>query len=240
MHINWIIKFKSGFRHASLFHAIRRKIFLANFVSLFVCFQVTNLSASSASECYHAARLASHETGVPHDVMLAITRVETGRTLEGKITPWPWAINHQGQGSWLSSEDELLETALELIAKGERSFDLGCFQLNYRWHGAEFASLDQMISPKENALYAAKFLKALYAEFGDWTEAAGAYHSRTEEHAKAYKAKFLVHYDDDPEMLQLAMAASAQTKVKRTNSYPLLVNRASRARLGSLMPETSQ
>ncbi|MEP5154365.1 transglycosylase SLT domain-containing protein, partial [Planktotalea sp.] len=142
--------------------------------------------------------------------------------------------------SWLSSEGELLETALELIAKGERSFDLGCFQLNYRWHGAEFVSLDQMISPKENALYAAKFLKALYAEFGDWTEAAGAYHSRTEEHAKAYKARFLVHYDDDPEPLQIAMSANAQTQVKRTNSYPLLVNRASRARLGSLMPEASQ
>ncbi|MEP5152150.1 MAG: hypothetical protein ABJQ89_03975, partial [Planktotalea sp.] len=95
MHIDWMFKFKSGSRFASLFHAIRHKISLVSFISLFVCFQAINLSASSSSDCYHAARLAAHETGVPHNVMLAITRVETGRAREGEIMPWPWAINHK-------------------------------------------------------------------------------------------------------------------------------------------------
>jgi hypothetical protein len=191
-------------------------------------------------ECYHAARVASHEFGVPYNVLLAITRVETGRKIDGSIEPWPWAINHAGSGDWLSNKSDLLETALALIARGEHSFDVGCFQINYRWHGAEFTSLDQMISPKENALYAAKFLRTLYDEFGDWTEAAGAYHSRTENLSNKYKAKFLVHYDEDFEPLRIAMRSEPVREAKKKNSYPLLVNRSSQARLGSLMPETSK
>jgi soluble lytic murein transglycosylase-like protein len=64
-------------------------------------------------------------------------------------------------------------------ARGARSYDVGCFQINYRWHGQHFASLDQMFDPDANAAYAARFLSELYAEFGDWSRAAGAYHSRT-------------------------------------------------------------
>jgi hypothetical protein len=47
-----------------------------------------------------------------------------------------------------------------------------------------------MFNPERNALYAAHFLIELHREFGSWTEAAGAYHSRTPEHADRYKAKF--------------------------------------------------
>lgn len=202
--------------------------------------QVVGASTAISEECYRAARVASHETGVPFNVLLAITRVETGRTIDGTVAPWPWAINHAGSSDWFSNKADLLETALALIARGERLFDVGCFQLNYRWHGAEFASLDQMISPKENALYAARFLSSLYSEFGDWTEAAGAYHSRTEEFATKYKAKFLVHYDDGPEPLRVALNSKQNSLPKRQNSYPLLVNRTSEARLGSLMPGTSK
>lgn len=192
--------------------------------------------ATQPDECYRAARLAAHETAVPLRVLLAIAQVETGRKIDNKIQPWPWAINHAGNGAWLQSEAELLETALALIAKGERSFDVGCFQLNYHWHGAEFASLDEMISPRANALYAAHFLEALFSEFGDWTEAVGAYHSRTESLATSYKAKFLRHYDDGPEPVQLALQHSSRKSATRHNSYPLLINKPRKAHLGSLVP----
>ncbi|MGB7319147.1 MAG: lytic transglycosylase domain-containing protein [Planktotalea sp.] len=191
-------------------------------------------------ECFRAARFAAHETKVPLKVLLAITQVETGRKIHDKVQPWPWAINHGGKGKWLASEAELLEAALGLIADGERLFDVGCFQLNYHWHGREFSSLDEMIAPRANALYAARFLEALFVEFGDWTEAVGAYHSRTEALANAYKAKFLQYYDDATEPLQLASRQDVQPKRVRRNSYPLLVARPATARLGSLVPETSQ
>ena len=35
----------------------------------------------------------------------------------------------------------------EVFVDGQPSFDVGCFQLNYKWHGEHFASIDQMFEP---------------------------------------------------------------------------------------------
>lgn len=145
-------------------------------------------SAASANICDSAARNASSVTGVPLDVMQTITRLETGR---GKTAdPWPWTVNHAGNGSWFQSEDEARSFVFSKIKQGESNLDIGCFQINYRWHSSGFRSLDEMFNPETNALYAARFLTQLHQEFGSWTLAAGAYHSRTPQYAERYKAKF--------------------------------------------------
>lgn len=198
------------------------------------------VSASPSDECLRSVRYASHETGVPASLLLAISRVETGRSVGGVVKPWPWAINVRGAGEWLATKDALLEHALAQISKGETRFDVGCFQLNYRWHGDSFASLDEMISPKNNALYAAKFLKSLYLEFGDWTEAAGAYHSRTDELAAIYKAKLAQHYESSQTELPILTSAQRKVVTERPNSYPLLQSATLKSHLGSLVPRDAQ
>ena len=50
-----------------------------------------------------------------------------------------------------------------------------------------FASLADAFDPEENADYAARFLRQLYAETGNWTAAAGLYHSRTPLLAASYR-----------------------------------------------------
>ena len=47
-----------------------------------------------------------------------------------------------------------------------------------------------MFDPATNANYAARFLSDLYSELGNWSEAAGAYHSRTPKYAQKYAARF--------------------------------------------------
>ena len=54
-------------------------------------------------------------------------------------------------------------------------------QINYRWHGRAFPSLDAMFDPEYTATYAAQFLRTLYEERGSWSAAAGAYHSLSPE-----------------------------------------------------------
>jgi hypothetical protein len=39
--------------------------------------------------CEEAARRASQETGVPADVLQAISLTETGRAHRGQMRPWP-------------------------------------------------------------------------------------------------------------------------------------------------------
>jgi len=108
----------------------------------------------------------------------------------GKLRAWPWAINREGKGYWFGSREEALAFAKASVMAGRPSFDVGCFQINYYWHGKNFASLEAMFDPDVGAAYASQFLKSLYAERGDWSLAAGAYHSQTPERAGVYRARF--------------------------------------------------
>lgn len=145
-------------------------------------------SAARANICDDAALRASGRTGVPTDVLLTITRLETGRGRAAE--PWPWTVNHAGAGTWFRTEDEARAYVFSQVKRGASNLDIGCFQINYRWHSDAFRSLDDMFDPDRNATYAARFLKQLHSEFGNWTEAVGAYHSRTPEFAARYKEKF--------------------------------------------------
>ena len=138
----------------------------------------------SADTCDRAARKASDALSVPLDVLRAITRIETG------LTPWPWTVNMEGEGHWFESRDKALVFVFKHFKRGARSFDLGCFQLNFKWHGPKFRSIEDMLDPYANATYAAKLLAELHAELGDWSAAAGAYHSRTPSVARLYTSRF--------------------------------------------------
>ena len=127
---------------------------------------------------------------MPQEVLHAISLTETGRNDGGRLRPWPWAINREGQGHWFRTRAEAMAFARASVVEGRHSFDVGCFQINYHYHGHRFTSLDQMFDPKAAAVYAGRFLKELYAESGDWSVAAGAYHSRTPHYAQIYRSRF--------------------------------------------------
>ena len=192
----------------------------------------------TAARCDLAARQASRSQDVPLDVLLAIARTESGRQLEGVFVSWPWTINDAGQGHYfptLESAEQFVGDRLEL---GARSIDIGCFQINYRWHQDAFSSVNGMFDPVQNALYAARFLRSLFLEFGSWEDAIGAYHSRTAVHAERYRRKVLenravvLSTTDDPalpiaDMQQSPAAALASRRITHRARRPF----------GSLVPE---
>lgn len=209
--------------------------------------------------CDQAAARASAASGVPLSVLRAIALTETGRTKQGSFRPWPWTVNMEGKGVWFDSLGEARDYVARHHARGARSYDVGCFQINYRWHGQHFATLDQMFDPDANAAYAARFLGELYAEFGDWSRAAGAYHSRTPYFAAKYRQRFerirgrLIGADgeDAPVALAAAPAEPVQAPAAvaaplppraadaveiRDNRFPLLVDTGAARGLSSLVP----
>lgn len=191
-------------------------------------------SGAGANICDQAAASAARAEGVPVEVLRSITRVETMR----RGAPWPWSVNREGEGFVFENREEVLRFARKSRAAGRLSFDLGCFQLNYRWHGSHFDTLEAMVDPAQNARYAARFLRDLYAEMGSWSRAAGAYHSRTPRYATAYRAKF----DKQLAALTGGTVPAAPKPVRvaaaeppRPNRFPLLQKSAGQARLGSLV-----
>lgn len=199
-----------------LSQAVFRK--LAVFCLVMVGAGSSQCTVGQAREAYNlcddAAVSASRQTGVPLSVLHALTRTETGRTRNGRYEPWPWTVNMEGVGTWFPDPDSALSHVFEHIKRGARSFDVGCFQINHKWHGGAFSSVQEMFDPEKNALYAARFLSALHDEFGDWMKAVGAYHSRTPELARRYSARF----DRIHRVLQVQAPEQSVSTVGRTTA----------------------
>ncbi len=200
----------------------------------------------TAAICDQMAGLASQRTGVPLSVLKAISLTETGRKRGKAFRPWPWTVNMEGKGHWFESREAAKAYVDKEYARGARSFDIGCFQINYRWHGEAFASIDEMFDPVPNALYAARLLGQLHSELGSWGKAAGAYHSRTKELAERYQARFerlrgpLLAGDggaipDIPDIVLVANGGAEASQPRRANLFPLLQPGTTLAP-GSLVP----
>lgn len=200
-------------------------------------------SAVTASEiCDLAAQEAAQDSNVPLELLMAISRVETGRTRDGDLQPWPWAINQGGEGHWFDDADQAIAFASEQLAQGQENFDVGCFQINLRWHGENFGSIEDAFDPRHNAAYAATFLTELFQSEGGWPEAVAAYHSRTPDEADSYLAKVEAALT---ELRALGTAppapddliAMAEPDMPHVNHFPLLQS-GRRGAGASLVPIT--
>ena len=179
---------------------------------------------ADAQLCDLAAQRVAAESGVPAAVLLAITRVETGRTQGGQLRPWPWTTNTQGNGAWFETREQAVAQARAAIARGQTSIDLGCFQINWRWHGQEFDDPAQLFDPLVAGRYAARLLGRLHDELGTWTAAAGAYHSRTPAPNARYRARFaqvLAGLSDAPVSTPLPPPGAPATRGTLASLVPL-------------------
>ena len=163
--------------------------------------------------CHMATSNAERTTGVPDQLLDAISRVESGRldSATGTMRAWPWTINAQGVGHFYASKAEAIAAAQQFRAQGIQSMDVGCMQVNLMYHPDAFASLDQAFDPQANALYAAHLLTQLFAQTGSWPHAAAAYHSQTPELGNDYQRKVLEAWAD-PEDTPHGRAARGRQK----------------------------
>ena len=150
-------------------------------------FWVPSLSSASPANCEALATQAAERHGLPKGLLRAIARTESGRALGDTGTrAWAWTSNVRGKGYYYSGKDEALTHLRQLVSRGVRGFDVGCMQLNYRWHGDNFTTLEEMIDPVQNIEYAARYLSELRAETGSWDAATRYYHSRDPRRGAAY------------------------------------------------------
>jgi Transglycosylase SLT domain len=163
---------------------------------------------SPGDQCRSAIATAERGHGIPPQLLAAIGRVESGRRDPGTGAwgPWPWTINSEGQGFWFESKAEAIQAVLALQARGVRSIDIGCMQVNLKHHPAAFPSLDMAFEPAVNADYAARFLLQLYGQTGDWTKATADYHSSNPSEGEPYAAKVTSIWPEEQRKAGLAPA----------------------------------
>ena len=170
--------------------------------------------------CRAAVKAAAVGRDLPPNLLMAIALTESGRRdpSTGRVEPWPWSVNVEGQDHVFASKQQAIDYVRGLQAEGVRSVDVGCMQINLMYHPDAFSSLEQAFDPRANAIYAVNFLDELYRESGSWAMATAAYHSKTPELGEEYRKK-------------VALAQSAETNGSDHATMSLALNGASIPRM---------
>lgn len=193
--------------------------------------------ATPYDECEVAIATAERAQAIPSRILPAIGRVESGRVdpATGRVRAWPWAINVEGQGHWFESKDEAVAAVQALQARGVRSIDVGCMQVNLMHHPTAFASLDAAFDPATNAAYGARFLAALNRQTGSWPMAVADYHSATPELGIPYQQRVMAGM---PGYAPLALPAGAVAFGAARSAGPYAAWPASGAVFAAFAPQS--
>ena len=141
--------------------------------------------------CATAVHQAERTHRLPRSMLGAIAKVESGRhhDARGEVFAWPWTVTAEGRGRYLPSKTAAIAEVEALQARGVRSIDVGCLQINLHYHPNAFETLEAAFDPAENARAAARLLVALRGAWGSWARAVGNYHSNTPTLSGPYRVK---------------------------------------------------
>lgn len=129
--------------------------------------------AAGANACEAEILRASERYGVPAGILYAVGLTETGN----KGSLHPNALNIEGRAVFARSPQHALSEFENARRNGIKLIDLGCMQINHHYHGDKFDGVGQMLDPRRNVDYAARFLTELKARHGSWSMAVARYHA---------------------------------------------------------------
>jgi len=129
--------------------------------------------AASANPCEGEILRASQKYNVPPGILYAVGLTETGV----KGTLQPYALNIEGKAVFAKSAAEAATEFARARQRGAKLIDLGCMQINHHYHASHFRSLADMLDPRQNVDYAARFLAELRDRHETWSMAVARYHA---------------------------------------------------------------
>lgn len=169
-------------------------VMLVLFLSVSVASAATQLPIAEFRQfCQRATQHAEASRALPRDLLTSISFAESGQWDAEKqaIIAWPWTVTSGGKGRYFPDKQSAITFVRRLQSKGIRNIDVGCTQVNLRYHPDAFTSLDAAFDPKTNALYAAQFLSKLHRDNKSWSEAIRRYHSADPRRGDLYRQRVL-------------------------------------------------
>ncbi|MCG7504684.1 transglycosylase SLT domain-containing protein [Mesorhizobium retamae] len=130
-------------------------------------------AAAASNPCEAEILRAADRYQIPAGILYAVGLTETGN--KGSLQPN--ALNIEGKAVFPRSRPEALLTFENARREGKTLIDLGCMQINHRYHGDQFRNVEDMLDPRRNVEYAARFLAQLHARHETWSMAVARYHA---------------------------------------------------------------
>ena len=153
--------------------------------------------------CADAIAAAESRTRwLPDGLLYAIALTESAHRPDGMrgVVPWPWTINSPKGSFYLDSRREAVAKVEELKGMGVRNIDVGCMQVNLKYHPDAFNSLDDAFHPRSNVGYAVDFLTELERKMPTLFDAVGRYHSGTPWRSRDYAHKVYARWGEGGEV----------------------------------------
>jgi hypothetical protein len=172
----------------------KNKICITKLFFILIIFSPINVFASVKTNlvCEKIIKNIESLTDIPEGLLLGIGKTEAGRIIDKKeLRVWPWTVNHAGKSLFFDNKKQMKNYVLKHLTKGDNNLDVGCMQVNLKWHKHNFKKVNDMISPEPNISYAASFLVQLKNKYGNWNEAIKNYHSSDPDKNKPYLDKVL-------------------------------------------------
>lgn len=134
-----------------------------------------SIAAVAMEEVPVAYLIVAKSHQVPADILYAVALTESGTHYRGERAPWPWALNIDGRSVFCESQQDAAHQVFQAIRK-QQSVDIGLMQINWRWHGQRFATIEESLVPVKNLSVGATILYEQFEQTNDWWEAVGRYH----------------------------------------------------------------
>ena len=180
---------------------------------------------AESSKCSRYFAMYEDVFHMPNNLIKAVAITESGKYVKsaGRPMAWPWTVNAQGRGYHYANKREAIKAVAEFRAKGIKSIDVGCMQVNLMYHPEAFHNLEQAFEPKYNIGYAAQFLRDKFTQARTWQAAVGLYHSGVAELSKDYvKQVYSTWRMEDKSAEQVAYLDKPEIEVfdfpRRTNN----------------------
>lgn len=175
-----------------------------------------------SATCRKAIERTERELRLPSGIMQAISLAESGRWDKSSRShfAWPWTVTARGKGRFYPSKDAAIAAVRQLRAEGVRNIDVGCMQVNLKYHPKAFADLDEAFDPDLNTRYAANLFAKLRLANRSITRAVAHYHSTTRHYNRPYTKKVVRLWNEERRRFYAAerakkLAAWRARKAKR-------------------------
>ena len=139
--------------------------------------------------CENTIESIELQTDIPKGLLLGIGKAEAIRKINNKYIIWPWTINHAGKSLFFENKEQMKNYVFKNLKRNDFNIDVGCMQINIKWHKNNFKKISDMFDVNPNISYAASFLQQLKNKHGSWDKAIKHYHSSDPKKNKPYLIK---------------------------------------------------